>query len=130
MQKVEHFFTSGKFDASESKKDTLYRSLFLKITLQWVFGVIVRNEYPVLAEKAIKVLLLFCRTYLCEKGFSTCTYPNDKCRNSLNTEPDLKSFRYRGKFSISFFRQMRTNISLWEFFQVLCYVLRLFVDAF
>ena len=33
---------------------------------------------------AIKTLLLFPSTYLCEVGFSTVTYLKGKCRNALN----------------------------------------------
>ncbi|XP_067141986.1 zinc finger BED domain-containing protein 5-like [Centruroides vittatus] len=50
----------------------------------------IQNEYPVLSKKAIEVLLPFCITYLCEKGFSTYTYLKDKYRNGLNAEPDLR----------------------------------------
>lgn len=54
------------------------------------FWLSVINEYPVLSKKAIKILLPFCTTYLCEKGFSTYTYLKNKYRNRLNAEPDLR----------------------------------------
>lgn len=54
------------------------------------FWLSIKNEYPVLSKKAIEVLLPFCTTYLCEKGFSTYTYLKDKYRNRLNAEPDLR----------------------------------------
>jgi len=40
------------------------------------FWIKVQNEYPSLAEEALKVLILFSTTYLCEHGFSTMTTYN------------------------------------------------------
>ena len=37
------------------------------------FWVSIENEYPTIAIKAIKILLLFSTTYLCELGFSSLT---------------------------------------------------------
>jgi hypothetical protein len=33
----------------------------------------VREEYPIVAERAIKILLPFSTPYMCELGFSTLT---------------------------------------------------------
>ena len=43
------------------------------------------KEYPLFSERAIKFLLPFTTTYLCESGFSTVTIIKSKTRNSLKT---------------------------------------------
>jgi hypothetical protein len=37
------------------------------------FWIAVREEYPIVAERAIKILLSFSTTYMCELGFSKLT---------------------------------------------------------
>ena len=37
------------------------------------FWIIVENEYTTIAQKALKILLLFSSTYLCEQEFSALT---------------------------------------------------------
>ena len=37
------------------------------------FWLSVKNEYPSLSEKAMKILIQFSTTYLCEKTFSSVT---------------------------------------------------------
>ncbi|XP_004441803.1 PREDICTED: SCAN domain-containing protein 3 [Ceratotherium simum simum] len=54
------------------------------------FWVKVKNEYPELAEIALKTLLLFPSTYLCETGFSTLSVIKTKHRNSLNIHYPLR----------------------------------------
>ncbi|XP_032126271.1 SCAN domain-containing protein 3 [Sapajus apella] len=54
------------------------------------FWIKVKNEYPELAEIALKLLLLFPSTYLCETGFSTLSVIKTKHRNSLNIHYPLR----------------------------------------
>uniref|UniRef100_A0A8C0VXM4 SCAN domain-containing protein 3 n=1 Tax=Castor canadensis TaxID=51338 RepID=A0A8C0VXM4_CASCN len=54
------------------------------------FWIKVKNEYPGLAEIALKSLLLFPSTYLCETGFSTLSVIKTKHRNSLNIHYPLR----------------------------------------
>ncbi|XP_007954681.1 SCAN domain-containing protein 3 [Orycteropus afer afer] len=54
------------------------------------FWIKVKNEYPELAEIALKSLLLFPSTYLCETGFSTLSVIKTKHRNSLNIHYPLR----------------------------------------
>ncbi|XP_058440561.1 SCAN domain-containing protein 3 isoform X2 [Marmota monax] len=54
------------------------------------FWIKVKNEYPELAEIALKSLLLFPSTYLCETGLSTLSVIKTKHRNSLNIHYPLR----------------------------------------
>ncbi|XP_032254826.1 SCAN domain-containing protein 3 isoform X2 [Phoca vitulina] len=54
------------------------------------FWIKVKNEYPELAEVALKSLLLFPSTSLCETGFSTLSVIKTKHRNSLNIHYPLR----------------------------------------
>lgn len=47
------------------------------------------SEYPDLSDKALRFLMPFPTTYLCEAGFSALVALNTKYRNKLNIEPDL-----------------------------------------
>uniref|UniRef100_A0A665TDI7 HAT C-terminal dimerisation domain-containing protein n=1 Tax=Echeneis naucrates TaxID=173247 RepID=A0A665TDI7_ECHNA len=59
------------------------------LKLQWgkldlgSFWVAVSKEYPCLALRAVKLLLLFTTTYLCESGFSILATTKTKARNRL-----------------------------------------------
>ncbi|XP_045656569.1 SCAN domain-containing protein 3 [Ursus americanus] len=54
------------------------------------FWIKVKNVYPELAEVALKSLLLFPSTSLCETGFSTLSVIKAKHRNSLNIHYPLR----------------------------------------
>nr|XP_025842280.1 SCAN domain-containing protein 3 [Vulpes vulpes] len=54
------------------------------------FWIKVKNKYPELAEVALKSLLLFPSTSLCETGFSTLSVIKTKHRNSLNIHYPLR----------------------------------------
>jgi hypothetical protein len=49
-----------------------------------------RKEIPLISDEAVKLLLVFSITYLCECGLSSVIYIKNKYRNRLNTEPDLR----------------------------------------
>lgn len=49
------------------------------------------QEYPVLAERAIKFLMPFITTYKCKAGFPTLVLLKNKYRNRLEIEPDLRT---------------------------------------
>ncbi|CAI6357184.1 unnamed protein product [Macrosiphum euphorbiae] len=50
-----------------------------------------QKDYPVLSSKALKVLIPFPTTYLCEKAFSTLVYVKNNFRNRLeNVESELR----------------------------------------
>jgi len=52
----------------------------------------VETEFPHLAKKAVKVLIAFTSTYLCEWGFSALTLIKSKCQSRLQPEYDLRLF--------------------------------------
>ncbi|XP_062294532.1 zinc finger BED domain-containing protein 5-like [Scomber scombrus] len=54
------------------------------------FWLHVASEYPDLADKAVRYLMPFPTTYLCESGFSALVAVKTKYRNKLNVEPDLR----------------------------------------
>jgi len=56
------------------------------------FWISVRKEYQELSNIAVKVLIGFSTTYLCERGFSSLTYLKSKYRNKLNVEDDLRLY--------------------------------------
>ena len=53
------------------------------------FWLSVQKEYPTLASSALKKLLPFATTYLCEIGFSRYVSTKTKYRNRLDAEADM-----------------------------------------
>ncbi|XP_067940278.1 protein FAM200A-like [Watersipora subatra] len=54
------------------------------------FWLSARNLSPFIAEKAIKILMPFSSTYLCEVGFSSILHLKTEKRNRLDLESDLR----------------------------------------
>ena len=50
----------------------------------------VRGTYPLLATIALRILVQFSSTYLCETGFSAHVHLKTKPRNKLEVEADLR----------------------------------------
>ncbi len=55
-----------------------------------VFWCSVHQLYPDVSETALRVLLPFSATYLCESGFSTLLHIKSKIQNRLNVDPDMR----------------------------------------
>ena len=54
------------------------------------FWISVENGYTSIAQKALKILLLYSTTYLCEQGFSALkTIKNDKRERHLSVEEEF-----------------------------------------
>jgi len=48
------------------------------------------EPYPLLAEQALRVLLPFATTYLCESGFSALIRMKTKSRNRMKVDDDMR----------------------------------------
>ena len=65
--------------------DSTLQSRYKKESLSQ-FWISLENEYSCLTHKAIKLLLVFSTSYLCEKSFSSLTLIKTKQRNRLDAE--------------------------------------------
>lgn len=54
------------------------------------FWLSVKSEYPLLSEKAMKILIQFSTTYLCEKTFSSVTAIKTRYRSTLKLNRALR----------------------------------------
>ena len=70
--------------------DQTLKKRFGEVTLSHFWCSDVMSEYPSLAHLAVKTLLPFSTTHLCESGFSTLLQLKSKQRNRLDTEHDLR----------------------------------------
>uniref|UniRef100_A0A8C7WPH8 HAT C-terminal dimerisation domain-containing protein n=1 Tax=Oryzias sinensis TaxID=183150 RepID=A0A8C7WPH8_9TELE len=66
----------------EVSTDSTFKGQWGKLDLG-SFWIVVSKEYPLLALRAVKVLLPFTTTYLCESGFSTVATTKTKARSRL-----------------------------------------------
>ena len=73
----------------ELKSDSRLKHLFTTSPLS-SFWVAMMPEYPQLCDIALKIILLFASTYLCEAGFSRLTALKTKYRNLAQIEDDLR----------------------------------------
>jgi len=54
------------------------------------FWIDIRNEYSEISKRAVKHLMSFVSTYICEKSFSLYAATKTKYRNRLDTEDDIR----------------------------------------
>ncbi|GBM06132.1 Zinc finger BED domain-containing protein 5 [Araneus ventricosus] len=71
--------------SSDTQLEAKFKTVSLTIFLSDVF-----DEYPNLAKQAIRILLPFATTYLCETGFSKYVATKTKYRNKLDAAPDMR----------------------------------------
>uniref|UniRef100_A0A3B4TIW1 Uncharacterized protein n=1 Tax=Seriola dumerili TaxID=41447 RepID=A0A3B4TIW1_SERDU len=76
-------------DTSHLSCDETLKASFRKHTLL-DFWMKQYSEYPVLSDKAVRFLLPFATTYLCEKGFSSLVVIKTKYRSRVDAEPNLR----------------------------------------
>jgi hypothetical protein len=90
-EKTQHLPLTAQEELAELSSD---RTLQLVFPNKYMceFWLTAKNEYPVVAELAIPVLLPFATSYICESEFSALTYIKSKYRTRLaNVEADLKA---------------------------------------
>ena len=64
----------------------IWRSCYGYLFFWWT----VSHEYPLFSASAMKVLLSFSTTYLCQVSFSALTATKTKYRSRMNVEDDLR----------------------------------------
>jgi len=89
LENVKYIPPSLQEKFSELTEDSSL-SIEFKTTDLTSFWIKARQEFPVIADMALKVLLPFASTYLCETSFSSLVYLKNKYRSRMNVEPDLR----------------------------------------
>lgn len=86
-----------KLKLSASEEDSLMElscdsslKTFFKDSSLIPFWIKIKGEYRVLANIALKELMGFTTTYLCERAFSSLVFLKNKYRNKLCVENDLR----------------------------------------
>lgn len=85
----ENFSLSMKEKLTDISSDGDLKHIFKELELS-NFWLRVRNEYSELSDAALKLLMPFASSYMCEYGFSQYIYLKSKYRNRLNVEPQLR----------------------------------------
>uniref|UniRef100_H2YPP8 HAT C-terminal dimerisation domain-containing protein n=1 Tax=Ciona savignyi TaxID=51511 RepID=H2YPP8_CIOSA len=88
-QSIEHLSLNAQEEFAELSSDSKLKLNFAvqKLTTFWLG---LKVEYPVLADLAIRVLLPFVSTYLCETAFSTLTSIKTKHQSIKDVETALR----------------------------------------
>lgn len=74
--------TKGEEELIDLKADLVRKTSFSQMDVA-EFWISMKTEYPELSEKAVKILLPFSTSYLCELGFSALTEIKSKKRERL-----------------------------------------------
>ncbi|GBM84908.1 Zinc finger BED domain-containing protein 5 [Araneus ventricosus] len=88
-EKPKGFHSMDYENLIELSSDTQLEAKFRTVSLT-IFWSDVFDEYPNLAKQAIRILLPFATTYLCEAGFSKYVATKTKYRNKLDAAPDMR----------------------------------------
>lgn len=73
----------------ELKMDSSAKDIFDEKSLTEFWPLMI-NSYPKVTEKALRALIPFVSTYLCESGFPTLLQIKSKQRNRLDVENDMR----------------------------------------
>ena len=83
--KLKKFLMNIKMNSLELKTDSSAKDIFDEKSLTEFWPLMI-NSYPKVTEKALRVLIPFVSTYLCESGFSTLLQIKSNQRNRLDVE--------------------------------------------
>ena len=86
----DHLSVQEEAQLIELANDGGLKTKFDKTNSLPAFWVNAKSEYPEIAIKALKTLLPFPTTYLCEAGFSAMTVTKTKLRNRLDISNTLR----------------------------------------
>ena len=90
MHELEGLTAAEEEKLIEISTDGALKLQFKEQSLQNVWAYL-QADFPELSKKAMKVLMPFVTTYLCEKSFSALVYLKNKYRNRLNNvESELR----------------------------------------
>ena len=70
------------------RKDSASLEMFIEKPLSQFWCTMLRS-YPKVLTKALRVIVPFAFTYLCETGFSAFVHVKSKARNQPNVEDDM-----------------------------------------
>ena len=73
----------------ELRHDSSARDTFLEKSLAQ-FWCSLQESYPQVSKTALRVIVPFASTYLCESGFSTLVQLKTKARNKLDVADDMR----------------------------------------
>ena len=76
---------SEEEELSQLAKDHTLESLHQRLPLS-KFWLNLQPEYPNLSDRAVRYLVLFSTTYLCEQSFSSLSVTKTKHRNRLDVQ--------------------------------------------
>ena len=91
---LQHLNTKAQHEFAELSTDSTLKLAFTTQTLG-NFWMSVKNEFPLLTDLAVEILLSFATTYLCECAFSTLLYIKSKYRTQLALRPALSKIEPR-----------------------------------
>lgn len=83
------FNTAEEEELIELSSDSSLKVKFSSMKLS-TFWYSVRKEFPSLSKKALKVLIPFATSYLCESGFSAVAVIKTKYRSRLCVEKEMR----------------------------------------
>lgn len=90
IQNITHLPLKAQEEFAELSSDTNLKLEFAQTNLN-SFWINVKDEFPILSDLAIKMLLPFATTYLCESAFSTLVVIKSKNRSCLtNVETAMR----------------------------------------
>ncbi|VVC25872.1 Hypothetical protein CINCED_3A012173 [Cinara cedri] len=83
------FISTEEESLIELSCDSSLKSKFTNMELT-KFWISIKNEYLLVCEKALRVLIPFSTSYLCEAGFSAVAVIKSKYRSKINVEKEMR----------------------------------------